>query len=182
MSKQDNKTKSCIVNTQFLNLTMVSEEFYIFNSKFFLNYQDVGRGCDDYSRKGSLPITMVDNFCNNWQRILDQESRSETNPTKTLDIMLVEYFLVSVRGREEEEGLLYWETQWEMAEGRPGHLFSRSVTLCYFQAPAVPQQNWSAATPAASDPPASEDVLCGPANAPRLPPSSRHYNFHIQCN
>ena len=97
---------SCIVNAAAENISRLSEDYNIYHeaSEGLQWYnQDAGHVCHEFSRPGdaSLPHSMLDTCCNNWQNVINQKSRgflAHTDsrgiagvPTETLDIMLVEY-------------------------------------------------------------------------------------------
>lgn len=96
---------SCIVNAAAENISRLSEDYNIYHeaSEGLQWYnQDAGHVCHEFSRPGdaSLPHSMLDTCCNNWQSVINQTSRGSLGhtdgiagvPTETLDIMLVEYF------------------------------------------------------------------------------------------
>ena len=105
---------SCIVNAAAYaeNISRLSEDYNIYHEArdamgdamgLQLYSEDAGHlGCHDYSRvDASLPHSMLDTCCNNWQNVVKQNSRVDRlahnngmagRPTETLDIMLVEYF------------------------------------------------------------------------------------------
>ena len=104
--KPNNSTVSCIVKTdeKLYNISEMSKNFdiyYIAHQTLHYYNKDKGHTCKEFIRdnqKNLVTHPMLDSCCNNWQRVIQQESRvitmndTKMGPTKTLDIMLVEYF------------------------------------------------------------------------------------------
>ena len=68
---------SCIVNAAAENISRLSEDYNIYHeaSEGLQWYnQDAGHVCHEFSRPGdaSLPHSMLDTCCNNWQSVINQ--------------------------------------------------------------------------------------------------------------
>ena len=95
--KTQNQTTSCIINFRDLSISNLSLTYNIFNKHYYhYNPKDGHMTCSD-THKCTNHTQMLkphlDICCDNWQMALDHESRlTSITSTKTLDIMLVEYY------------------------------------------------------------------------------------------